>query len=248
MNFGLYRTVLGSALFVGLAFFLVGAGELINDVSQSLQRPSYDFLPHLRINVASLKVIDDATPLPQNESREMAYTPNELLKDLAKQRFICEGKAGEAVLNIRQASLTRHPDKYDGKIILSLTMENPAFSKTGNLSAEVYKSVTPIHGEKDSDVLLRLTNALLDDMNVEIEYQLRSKFSNWIVKPVAATKSTIPVSDNVSGIQAQPLPALPVVQPIKKGTSKATTKDKPKVIYAKSLQPLPPPPSPRAYH
>ncbi|QCE35196.1 hypothetical protein FAI40_07560 [Acetobacteraceae bacterium] len=182
MNIRLYRIMMTCALFVGLGFFLLDAGRVIAEVSRAHHRPNYNFLPRLHLNVASLRVIDDATPLPKHESQQMDYTPNELLKDLARQRFACEGKSGEAILNIRQASLVHHLNNYDGKIILSLTMENPAFAKTGNLSAEVYQKVTPKKGESDSDTLLRLTNLLVEDVNTEIETQLHQKFSNWLVQ------------------------------------------------------------------
>ena len=161
----------------------------------------YNYLPVLKLNVASISIQDEFQPGGDAEHLESLSpeTPEAALRQMAEDRLGAYGSSGKAVFVIEDASLVRNGSDLEGNLAVRLDVYSADDTRAGFAEARVSQTEPAPSG---SGVRLRgalydLTRHMMDSMNVEFEYQLRRTLNDWLVHGSAAP----------TPIQSQPLPA-----------------------------------------
>ena len=112
--------------------------------------------------------------LPRSRARR-----SKSLKAMANDRLQAFGTANKAVFAILDASLTRDNDMVTGSFAVSLTILDDNGTQLGFAEARVQSRHT---GRIDDlrSVLYDMTKALMSDMNIEFEYQIRQHLKPWL--------------------------------------------------------------------
>ena len=160
----------------------------------------YGYLPKLALNVGAIDVQDALPPPPPGDIADRSpETPAAALEQMAHDRLSAQGATGQAVFVIDQASIVRGPDgTLDGALKVHLEIDQPDGARSGYAEASVTRqSSTTASSLPLRTRLYDLTKRMVDDMNVEFEYQTRRSLGPWMVS------NTAPVA---APVQQQPLP------------------------------------------
>jgi hypothetical protein len=165
----------------------------------------YDYLPPIRLNVATIEVRQDFFPsgTPPDVSPLDPVQPVDALRQMALDRLQAFGPAGKAVLVIENASLTRDGDTITGTFAVRLDIYTSANIRAGYAEARVSHTHTGDVGDI-RQTLFDMTKQLMDEMNVQLEYQIIHSLRDWL-----APTSAVPI-----GVQQEPLvPGGPLAPP-----------------------------------
>jgi hypothetical protein len=173
---------------------------------------AYDYLTRLKLNVASIDIDDSWTPHVGTgvHVESMAPVPPlEALRHMAHDRLITGGIAGQATFVIDDASIVQLPDGYHGSLAVHLDVSPDEGKPTATAAARVTGMRPP--GDDTSPeavraLLYEMTKQMMDDMNVEFEYQLRQKLGELL-------QTTSPVVPPPPPVQSQDLGPLPPPSP-----------------------------------
>ena len=141
----------------------------------------YNYLPPIQLNVASVRIEQRFIPsgVPPDVTDQDPVAPIAALKAMANDRLQAFGTANKAVFAIVDASLTRREDVVSGTMDISLAILDDSGSQLGFAEARVARSHTgPIDNIRT--VLYDMTKAMMNDMNVEFEYQIRRHLKDWL--------------------------------------------------------------------
>jgi hypothetical protein len=217
-----------------LAFFLAFVASCGPDeppATENFTPLHYDYLPKLRLNVGAIDVQDHSAPVgPQDIATSSPAVPAQALQQMGHDRLFAAGVTGQADFVIDQASIVREPNgTLDGHVAVHLDIIAPNGTRAGFAEAQVSRQHIPgSEPENGSMELYDLTKHMIDDMNVELEFQLKRTLGAYLV---AAGDVPAPVA-------AQPLPvpgAPPAVPP------------PPALPPATAAEPPPPPPGQDGY-
>jgi hypothetical protein len=204
------------ALLVPLA--LAGCGDDEPAVVQNFAPLQYEFLPKLRLNVGSIEVVDHSQPAgPQDIAAQSPAVPEQVLAQMARDRLFAAGTAGIATFVIDQASITQAENgTLDGRLTVHLDLTTGAGMQGGYAEAKVARQYVPGSDAQDLRAnLYQLTKQMMNDMNVEFEYQLRRTLGNWMVSgtsvPAPVVAQPLAPPGLPAGIAAPPSlpPAVP---------------------------------------
>jgi hypothetical protein len=147
----------------------------------------YNYLPPIQLNVASIDVQQRFIPsgVAPDVSGQDPAPPVGTLKAMANDRLQAFGTANKAVFAILDASLTRDADGVAGSFAVSLTILDDNGNQLGFAEARVQSRHTGRVGDIRV-VLYDMTKAMMSDMNVEFEYQIRKNLKNWLTSDTAA--------------------------------------------------------------
>ena len=167
-------------------------------LEQAMPPFHYDYLTKLRINVASIAIEDRSAPAgPGDVSNLSPEPPAAALRQMAEDRLAAGGSTGRAVFVIENAAIQRAPDgTLVGTLAVRLDISTGGGAPTAYAEARVSRTLanadTPLR-----TALYTMTRQMMDDMNVEFEYQVRRSLKDWLqdTTPVAAP----------APVQAQPL-------------------------------------------
>jgi hypothetical protein len=146
----------------------------------------YNYLPPLQLNVAGIQVEQRFIPagVPPDVTNQDPVPPIDALKAMANDRLQAFGTANKAVFAILDASLTRQNDTVVGSFAVSLTILDDSGTQTGFAEARVQSR----HSGRISElrpVLYDMTKSMVDDMNIEFEYQIRRNLKAWLTNGAA---------------------------------------------------------------
>ncbi len=163
---------------------------------ESFPPPSYSYLTPIRLNVASIE-IDDRSPPPADGSLEAVdpVRPVDALKRMAMDRLSADGSAGRAVFVIDQASLVRTGRGIDGTLAAHLDVfAGPGGERVGYAEARVVQRRTSSDADENlRSILYDFTLQMMNDMNVEFEYQVRRSLRDWVQTTDASAPLPPPV-------------------------------------------------------
>ena len=142
----------------------------------------YDFLTRLRLNVASIQIGDAPPPSPVEE--RSATTAGAALRQMAEDRLAVGGSSGRAVFVIDQARIERVAGRLDGFMAAHLDVLTTDGVRAGFAEARVSRSAT-MRGDLRA-ALYDLVRQMMDDMNVEFEFQVRRSLRDWLQDPTTA--------------------------------------------------------------
>jgi hypothetical protein len=179
----------------------------------------YDYLRKLRLNVGSIDVKDHSTPLGQNDVANQSPVPlGQAAVQMGHDRLFPAGLTGSGEFVVDQASIIRGPGGVlNGLLAVHLSLFSAAGAQTGFAEARVTSQHVPgSEPENLQGQLYDMTKKIMDDMNVELEFQIRRSLRQWLVtgETTPAPVMQVPLDQGPPG-QApleQPAPA-PVPPP-----------------------------------
>ncbi|OZB38613.1 MAG: hypothetical protein B7X48_12435 [Acidiphilium sp. 34-60-192] len=155
---------------------------------------SYSYLPPITLKVASIRVRDQYVPGP-GAATMIAQAP-------------------EAPATALTASL----DQIGGALTVAMTVELLIRTSTGQQVGYAEASVSrsqpaPSVGASQARIraaLYQMTKDMMNDMNVQFQYQVQRSLPDWLAYGAAMPSATPPSNPGMSGIAAQPLNAPPL--------------------------------------
>ncbi|HET6183887.1 MAG TPA: hypothetical protein VFA03_09875 [Acetobacteraceae bacterium] len=226
------RAIVLVALALGGCF---GGGE--PETPASYPPLDFSYLLPLRLNVAAIDVVNRFVPSgePPDVSLRDPVQPVAALDQMARQRLQALGTTSRAVFSVDDASLTKLGNTISGVMRVELTILDPAGAPVGFAQATVTRSVA---GEDRPlpTVLYDFTRAMMDQMNVEFEYQVRHSLGQWL----------LPAGAGLAPVQATPLEGGPpgAASPPTGPTTPPATPLPPPTLTPTPLPGAPPPPVP----
>lgn len=164
--------------------------------------PSYDFLTKVELKVGRIEIDDSWAP--RGAGRRVEYLapipPREALRRMAEDRLVAAGSTGRAVFVIEDASIIRGPRDYQASLAVRVDVADDAGNRIAQAPARVVL-VRPVRGESERavrDDLYAFVRELMDEMNVEFEYQVRRTLRD-------ALHQTAPNAPEPGPVDAQPL-------------------------------------------
>jgi len=184
--------------------------------------PDYSYLSKLRLNVGTVTIADHAgtsstgggsTPADPADLGPTAPTPpDQALQQMAHDRLIAAGNSGSALFTIDQASITgTGGGALDGRLAVHLDILTANGGHAGYAEAHVSRQFIPGTGTSGSGTraqLYDLNRQMMQDMNVELEYQVQRSLREWLVDasgaPVSGSveQQTLPPPGSPSGINS----------------------------------------------
>ncbi|NHN91246.1 YajG family lipoprotein [Acetobacter sicerae] len=190
-----------TTMFSALAALTLIAGCSSSDNAMTAFPPyQYGYLNQIHLNVASLQVADHGAPgsVPGDESANAPIPPDQALTQMAQQRLVAAGQSGSAIFTIDGASIVHEPGgTLSGKMDTHLDIQSSTGQQVGEVEAHVTRTMKPDLSKGDADSranLYEITRQMMQDMNVELEFQIRNKLKDWLVDaggmPTAAAIQT----------------------------------------------------------
>lgn len=191
------RTTMLSAL---AAITLIAGCSSSDNAMTAFPPYQYGYLNQIHLNVATMQVADHAAPgsVPGDESAKAPIPPDQALTQMAQQRLVAAGQSGSAVFTIDGASIVHEPGgTLNGKMDTHLDIQSSTGQQMGEVEAHVTRSMKPDLSKGDADSranLYEITRQMMQDMNVELEFQIKNKLKDWLVDaggmPTAAAIQT----------------------------------------------------------
>jgi hypothetical protein len=162
-----------------LGLLLTGCGFIGGGSSdQAKYEPlAFDYLNHINLNVADIEVQNNFTPRGNSRHVEQRapVRPVDALRRMATDRLLAGGTTGRAVFVIDDASIIQSGNIYTASFAIHLDVYGEGGDKRATVTARVQGS-RPVSDDDEDSVradLYALTRKMMDDMNVELEYQAR---------------------------------------------------------------------------
>ncbi len=192
------------------ALLLAACGEEPVPEPEVFPPLTYGYLTKLRLNVAHIDIDDTWTPsLGAGEHVESLspVQPLTALGQMARDRLVASGTSGDARFIIEDASIIAGPGRLDGALAVRLEVTGPE-GRTAEAEARVARSRPGGPGDPDGGrgAAYQLTKNMMDDLNVELEYQVRKHLRDFLL----STSSSEPPPGPV---QTQDLPPPPGIAP-----------------------------------
>jgi hypothetical protein len=164
---------------------------------------TYDYLTKLKLNVARLNIDDSWTPpAGSNQIGNMSpVQPLDTLRKMAQDRLVPGGSSGRAVFVIDNASIVETPTNYQGSFAVHLDITTSDGTRSGYAEARVTRTrgrsedESPDAGRAE---LYDLVHQMMNDMNVEFEYQVRRSLRDYL-------QTTTPIVPQPGPVQTQDL-------------------------------------------
>lgn len=137
----------------------------------------YDYLTPLRLSVASI----DREPLPppgplDTTSPAPAATA---LQQLIEDRLSAGGSSGRAVVKIDEARISRVGSALEGTMAVRVDVIAADGSRGGFMEARVTRRLAGF-GRDLRGGLYDITKQMLEDMNIELEFQVRRSLRDYL--------------------------------------------------------------------
>jgi hypothetical protein len=152
----------------------------------------YAYLTKIKLDTGRIEI--DDTWAPRGQARHVEYLaptrPQVAMHRMGEERLVAGGTSGHAVFGIDDASIILFAGRLEGHFAVHLTLYDANDKETGRIQAQV-TAMRPAQNEDDQDALRTdldaLTRKMMDNLNVEFEYQVRSKlkFALQVTSPDA---------------------------------------------------------------
>ena len=167
-----------AALLLPLLLSACGGEEPLRDTPPL----HFDYLTPLRLNVASIDVGEAPPPSPVEAASPAPA--GEALRRMALDRLAAGGSAGHAAFVIDEARVVRVGSRLEGVLAVHLDVSASGGVRSGFAEARVSQSLT-VRGDIRG-ALYDLTRQMMDDMNVEFEFQVRRSLRDWLQETTTA--------------------------------------------------------------
>ena len=168
----------------------------------------YGYLTKLRLNVGSIDIQDHSAPLgPDDISAQSPVTPAQALAQIGRDRLFAAGLLGQAQYVIDQASIVRGAQgALYGNMAVHLEVTTQGGARAGYAEARVTRTHVPgSDSENTPTVLYDMTRQMANDMNVELEYQIKRTMGDFLAAAAVVPSAVTAVPLGAGGVA----PALP---------------------------------------
>ena len=205
------------AVALGLSLGLAGCAD--DEPAQTFPPADYSYLSQLHLNVATINIQDEAVPAPGSLSSKAPTPPDQALKQMANQRLVASGQQGQAAFIIKQAYISSEGENaISGALDVQLNIADAGNLHTGYIHARISRKLdTGTKSATSRASLYALTNQMMQDMNVELEFQVRKKLMSWMTDAVGNPLVDGGVKQQAldgPGSSASAAPATPVTQDV----------------------------------
>lgn len=175
---------------------LAGAGCAADRIPVRTSFPPlrYDYLTPLRLNVSAVEVREEAPPVPSLSP----FQPVQALRTMAEDRLAAGGSTGRAVFTIQQAAIVPERRGLSGTLAVRLDVLTPDGAQAAYTEARVSRRRTDGSGDPRG-ASYELLRQMMDDMNVEFEFQVRRSLRDWL-------QATAPNAPAPQPVEQQDLP------------------------------------------
>ncbi|HEY1857902.1 hypothetical protein [Acidocella sp.] len=146
----------------------------------------YSYLPPLVLKVANLNIVNDYVPSPDTVVllAQDPAPPATTLLAMLNHRVVASGAPGTGTVTIQNAAVHEVAGTLTGTMTVDVNVSSPDGHSTGYAEATVSASRTaPDADAPQGDMeaaLYYLTKQLMDDMNVQLQYQMQHNLSGWL--------------------------------------------------------------------
>jgi hypothetical protein len=155
----------------------------------------YAYLKPIELAVKSVEIAVRFVPsgVRPDISGESPIDPVATLGQMGEDRLKALGSAARAVLVISDASLIRRNNEIQGSMEATLEIVTDDGQSAGYAQARVNAGHT---GRVDDlqQVLYDMVSGMMDDMNIELEHQIRTQLKTWLAEeatPVPAVPAPV---------------------------------------------------------
>lgn len=216
--------------------------------AEALAPPTYDYLTKLRLNVASISIDDSWVPKGDGQQvANLAPTPPlDALRQMAQDRLVAAGSSGRAIFVIDDASIVHNGAGYHGALAVHLDVTTSDGTRSGFAEAHVTRDSSGVADTPDAlrIALAEMTRLMMNDMNVEFEYQVRHSLRDYLLQGIepAGGAGAVERQDLTPppGVKASPTPA-PAPAPATTQAAPAPLAPAPGAPAPTSIDPPPPP-------
>jgi hypothetical protein len=197
------------------ALALAGCGGSTSP--QTFTPLDYSYLPPIVLKVSTLSVVNNYVPSPGAATliAEAPEAPANALLDMLNHRIVASGAPGTGTVTIETASIDQVGGNLTGSMTVDINLASPDGTSTGYAEASVSASQTAPDPDASQDVvqgaLYSITKQLMDNMNVQLQYQVQRNLGSWL--SFSTTPGASPLSVGATpaagAIQATPLAAPP---------------------------------------
>jgi len=148
----------------------------------------YSYLPPINLNVQRVEM--DEGFFPSTASGEIVaqspVDPVDTLFAMARDRLKPMATSGTARFGIRTVSIVRRGNAISGELAVRLDVRDAEGTNSGYAEARATAEHTgPVPDQRS--VIYDMMKSMMDQMNVELEFQIRNKLRSWVAEPPAAT-------------------------------------------------------------
>lgn len=198
---------------------------------------NYSYLSRLNLNVSRIDILDQTTenPVEGNIAASSPVPPAQALRQMVQDRLAAVGTNGDVAQFIisRASILNNAGGNLAGQMNTRLTILNPEGLTVASSDMQVTRQMRPNLSDGNADKpanLYALTKEMMQDMNVELEYQLQHKMTSWMLdgggKPLNSAVQTQsldqPGSTPAATTDSSVTPAAAVTVPQQSASSAAT--------------------------
>ncbi len=159
---------------------------------QSFPQLDYGYLSRLPLDVGRVEMGPPWAPRGAGQHVEYLAPepPDAVLERMARTRLIASGGKGYARVTVEDASIVLANTDYDGTMALRVAIHDNAGKTLATAEARVaaVRPMTDSGSAAQRSDLYILTKTLMDQINVELEYQVRHKLAKYLM----ATSATAP--------------------------------------------------------
>ena len=144
---------------------------------------TFSYLTPLRLNVAA---IEEALPPPPGPLDDInPAPPAQALIRMAQDRLGAGGSLGRAVFVIDDATITRTGSVLNGTLAVHLDVLTSDGTRAGFAEARVSRRAEGVGSDLPA-ALHDMTAQMMQDMNVEFEFQVRQSLREWLQEATTA--------------------------------------------------------------
>ena len=137
----------------------------------------YDYLTPLQLNVASVDMADLPPPGGLDELSPVPIGP--AVRQMLQDRLSAAGSSGRAVVTVEDARVARSSGGLDGAVAVRLDIVAADGKPAGFAEARVARRLDGV-GRNLRPAIYDMTKQMLDDMNVEFEFQIRRSLRDYL--------------------------------------------------------------------
>lgn len=147
---------------------------------------SWEYLPPIPLNVATIEVEQRFFPsgISPDVTAQAPIKPVEALRTMISDRLRSFGTKERAVVVIQDASLIRRDSTISANLSILLTIYREGGDRAGFVEARVTRREQGGSGSLRHS-LYQVVKSMMDQMNVELEFQIRRNLKDYIVEPTA---------------------------------------------------------------
>ena len=148
-----------------------------DEVRQDFPALRYGYLTPLRLNVGAVDVGEPPPPGPLDAQNPAP--PGPALRQMALDRIGAGGTTGRAVFHTDAAQIVQGGGGLQGVMAVHLDILDPGGGRVAFAEARVSRLSDRSRGGLRA-ALYNMTRSMMDDMNIEFEFQVRRSLKAWL--------------------------------------------------------------------